>query len=254
MNICVILQSYFRNNRRTGLIVMELSKVTKLLRLMQLLSTNTGYSIDGLMEKTGLSRRNIYNYLDTFRQAGFAVMKTGATGNTYRLVPSSNTPDLAHITYFTEEEAAFLNMLTDSLGIGDGNAISERVKHKLASIYKYVPAIDNKEDRTRKKKDADIFAVTDNPSTQNRRPYRIKLLLDNSAKKALIEHYPLSRNGLRVDRGRWIWEGRTSNLEGVGRFVLSLTGHIQVLSDENLKRFLRNKADFLMRKYDNPPK
>ena len=113
---------------------MELSKVTKLLRLMQLLSTNTGYSIDGLMEKTGLSRRNIYNYLDTFRQAGFAVMKTGATGNTYRLVPSSNTPDLAHITYFTEEEAAFLNMLTDSLGIGDGNAISERVKHKLASI------------------------------------------------------------------------------------------------------------------------
>lgn len=232
---------------------MELSKVTKLLRLMQLLSTNTGYSIDGLMEKTGLSSRNIYNYLDTFRQAGFAVMKIGTDGNTYRLVPSSNTPDLRHITYFTEEEAAFLNRLTDALGIGDGNAISERLKHKLASIYKFVPAT-GKDDRPRKE-ETDIFACSDNRTTgQTYLPYHIKLLLDNFAKKALIEHFPLSIKNLRPDKSRWIWEGRISDLESVGRFVLSLTGHIQVLSDENLKRFLRNKAAFLMRKYDNPPK
>ena len=165
---------------------MELSKVTKLLRLMQLLSSSTGYSIDGLMEKTGLSRRNIYNYLDTFRQAGFAVMKTGTDGNTYRLVPSSNTPDLAHITYFTEEEAAFLNRLTDSLCIGDGNAISERVKRKLASIYRFVPAAD-KDDRPRKE-GTDIFACSDNRTTgQTYLPYHIKLLLDNFAKKALAQ-------------------------------------------------------------------
>ena len=45
------------------------------LRLIQLLSGNVNYTIDEIGEKLNLSRRTIYRYIDTFRSAGFAVMR-----------------------------------------------------------------------------------------------------------------------------------------------------------------------------------
>ena len=41
-----------------------------MLRIIQLLASNVEYSIDDLMERLDMSRRTVYHYLDTFKEAG----------------------------------------------------------------------------------------------------------------------------------------------------------------------------------------
>ena len=65
------MQKKLQNLHQT-LTAMDQPKVERLLRLIQLLSSNVEYSIDDLMERLGMSRRTIYRYLDTFKEAGFA--------------------------------------------------------------------------------------------------------------------------------------------------------------------------------------
>ena len=50
---------------------MDQPKLERLLRLMKLLTANTTYDIDQLAERLQMSRRTVYRYIDTFREAGF---------------------------------------------------------------------------------------------------------------------------------------------------------------------------------------
>lgn len=104
----------------------------RMLRLMQLLASNTHYSIDDLAEKLNMSYRTIYRYLDTFRSAGFAVTKLH--GNIYKLgaMPSGSV-DFDTLIYFSEEEAFLVNNLIDRLD--PTNALKVTLKRKLAAIY-----------------------------------------------------------------------------------------------------------------------
>lgn len=93
---------------------MEQPKVDRMLRMLQLLSGKEGYSVDDLMKQLGISRRTVYRYIDTFRNAGFAVVNTH--GNVWRLVTMKNKHgDLSRVVYFTEEETGVLNDMIDSL-------------------------------------------------------------------------------------------------------------------------------------------
>ena len=56
---------------------MDQPKVERMLRLMMLLSSGRNYSINELADKLDTSYRSIYRYLDTFKEAGFVVHKTG---------------------------------------------------------------------------------------------------------------------------------------------------------------------------------
>ena len=56
---------------------MDQSKLERLLRLMKLLTANTTYNIDQLAERLQMSRRTVYRYIDTFREAGFVIKKSG---------------------------------------------------------------------------------------------------------------------------------------------------------------------------------
>ena len=56
---------------------MDQSKLERLLRLMKLLTANTTYDIDQLAERLQMSRRTVYRYIDTFREAGFVIKKSG---------------------------------------------------------------------------------------------------------------------------------------------------------------------------------
>ena len=49
---------------------MDQPKLERLLRLMKLLTANTTYDIDQLAERLQMSRRTVYRYIDTFREAG----------------------------------------------------------------------------------------------------------------------------------------------------------------------------------------
>ena len=56
---------------------MDQPKIERMLRLMKMLTANTSYSVDEMAERLGMSRRTIYRYIDTFREAGFVIKKSG---------------------------------------------------------------------------------------------------------------------------------------------------------------------------------
>ena len=80
---------------------MDQPKLERLLRLMKLLTANTTYDIDQLAERLQMSRRTVYRYIDTFREAGFVIKKSG---NCIRLDKESpHFRDISQLVHFTEE-------------------------------------------------------------------------------------------------------------------------------------------------------
>lgn len=110
---------------------MDQPKLERMLRLMKLLTANTTYNVDQLAERLGMSRRTVYRYIDTFRDAGFVVKKTG---DCIRLDKASpHFKDISQLVHFTEEEAVILKNAIES--IDDTNLLKQNLKRKLYSVY-----------------------------------------------------------------------------------------------------------------------
>ena len=110
---------------------MDQPKLERLLRLMKLLTANTTYNVDQLADRLGMSRRTVYRYIDTFREAGFVVKKSG---DCIRLDKESpHFRDISQLVHFTEEEAAILKSAIEN--IDDDNLLKQNLKRKLYSVY-----------------------------------------------------------------------------------------------------------------------
>ena len=110
---------------------MDQPKLERLLRLMKLLTANTTYNVDQLAERLRMSRRTIYRYIDTFREAGFVIKKSG---DCIRLDKESpHFRDISQLVHFTEEEAVILKSAIES--IDDSNLLKQNLKRKLCSVY-----------------------------------------------------------------------------------------------------------------------
>ena len=110
---------------------MDQPKIERMLRLMKMLTANTSYSVDEMAERLDMSRRTIYRYIDTFREAGFVIKKSG---NCIRLDKESpHFKDISQLVHFTEEEAVILKRAIES--IDDTNLLKLNLKSKLYSIY-----------------------------------------------------------------------------------------------------------------------
>ncbi len=110
---------------------MDQPKLERLLRLMKLLTANTTYNVDQLAERLQMSRRTIYRYIDTFREAGFVVKKSG---DCIRLDKESpHFRDISQLVHFTEEEAQILKSAIEN--IDDTNLLKQNLKRKLYSVY-----------------------------------------------------------------------------------------------------------------------
>ena len=57
---------------------MDQPKVSRMLRLMKMMSGNISYTVDQLSEHLDMSQRTIYRYIDTFKQAGFVDRRSNA--------------------------------------------------------------------------------------------------------------------------------------------------------------------------------
>ena len=111
---------------------MDQPKISRILRLIVLLSGNRIYTVDELAEELQTSQRTIYRYIDTFKEAGFAVEKVD--DYKYRLVSiGKGIKDLRNIVYFSPEEAFIVNRLIDSLD--PSNSLKNELKRKLSAIY-----------------------------------------------------------------------------------------------------------------------
>jgi len=110
---------------------MDQPKIERLLRLMKLLTANTTYTVDDLAERLGMSRRTVYRYIDTFREAGFVVKRTG---DCIRLDKESpHFKEISQLVHFTEEEALILKRAIES--VDDTNLLKQNLKRKLYSVY-----------------------------------------------------------------------------------------------------------------------
>lgn len=98
---------------------------------MKLLTANTTYTVDQLAERLSMSRRTVYRYIDTFREAGFVIKKTD---DCIRLDKASpHFRDISQLVHFTEEEAVILKSAIES--IDDTNLLKQNLKRKLYSVY-----------------------------------------------------------------------------------------------------------------------
>ena len=110
---------------------MDQPKLERLLRLMKLLTANTTYNVDQLAERLHMSRRTVYRYIDTFREAGFVIKKSGEHIRLDKESP--HFQDISQLIHFTEEEAVILKRAIEN--IDDTNLLKQNLKRKLYSVY-----------------------------------------------------------------------------------------------------------------------
>lgn len=112
---------------------MDQPKIERMLRLMMALTSNRRYSIADLADKLEMSQRTIYRYLDTFREAGFVIKKTG---DIFRIDKSSPYfKEISELVHFTDEEAYILKKAIES--IDENNLLKQNLKKKLYSVYDF---------------------------------------------------------------------------------------------------------------------
>ncbi len=98
---------------------------------MKMLTANVDYTVDDLAKRLDMSRRTIYRYIDTFREAGFVIKKRG---DCIRLDKESpHFKEISQLVHFTEEEAVILRRAIES--IDDTNLLKTNLKRKLYSVY-----------------------------------------------------------------------------------------------------------------------
>ena len=110
---------------------MDQPKIERMLRLMKMLTANTTYTVDQIAERLDMSRRTIYRYIDTFREAGFVIKKSGSHIRLDKESP--HFKDISQLVHFTEEEAVILKRAIES--IDDTNLLKQNLKRKLYSVY-----------------------------------------------------------------------------------------------------------------------
>lgn len=98
---------------------------------MKLLTANTTYNVDQLAERLDMSRRTVYRYIDTFREAGFVIKKSGEHIRLDKESPHFR--DISQLVHFTEEEAMILKSAIES--IDNTNLLKQNLKRKLYSVY-----------------------------------------------------------------------------------------------------------------------
>lgn len=98
---------------------------------MKLLTANTRYSVDELAERLGMSRRTVYRYIDTFREAGFVIKRSGEYVRLDKESP--HFKDISQLVHFTDEEAVIIRQSIES--IDDTNVLKSELRRKLLSIY-----------------------------------------------------------------------------------------------------------------------
>lgn len=111
---------------------MDHGRIVRLLRLMELLSSNVDYTTQELMDRLEISRRSIFRYLESFKSAGFTMKKKGAS--VHKLLSNNcHKIDLSQLIHLSEEEAYLLHNLLGTLTSDCQVAIN--LEKKLTALF-----------------------------------------------------------------------------------------------------------------------
>lgn len=111
---------------------MDLARIYRLLRMMQLLSSNVDYTTTELKERLEISERSIFRYLEVFKDAGYALHKKDKNIHKLYKMPADFI-DLKDLVYISSEEAHILHTLLMSI-TGDSQ-VQINLEQKLAALY-----------------------------------------------------------------------------------------------------------------------
>jgi len=114
---------------------MDQPRIVRELQLLMLLANNRYMNKEEICERFGFCERTFFRYLDTFREAGFAVKRDDY--NVYKLETSANkmSRHLRDLLHFTEEEELTLRYAIDS--IESTTKSKEQLKKKLYALYDF---------------------------------------------------------------------------------------------------------------------
>ncbi|TRZ52014.1 WYL domain-containing protein [bacterium] len=89
----------------------------------------------------------------------------------------------------------------------------------------------------------DVFRV------YGKQKFPVKLRLSLTAYNLLIEEFPLSGSFIRkVNDQEYLYDGWVTSWDGIGRFVMGLSGEVEVISPKAFKTFLLGKAEGFINK------
>lgn len=111
---------------------MDLARIYRLLKLMQLLSSNVDYTTPELKDRLEISERSIFRYLEVFKDAGYALHKKDKNIHKLYKMPADFI-DLKDLVYISSEEAHILHTLLMSI-TGDSQ-VQINLEQKLAALY-----------------------------------------------------------------------------------------------------------------------
>lgn len=121
---------------------MRHDKLERELRLLLLLIENHHYTVPEICDKIGISRRNLYYYLEFFRDAGFKVENRRPYYSIRKDSPWFSKLDAA--VHFTEDEAILMRRILEKAD--DRSQQVQQLMHKLNKLYD-LDIVDNVEMR-----------------------------------------------------------------------------------------------------------
>lgn len=142
---------------------MRHDKLERELDLLLLLTENRHYDVETLCQRLAISRRMFYYYLESFRDWGFIVEKSGRCYSIDRESPYLKR--LFETINFTEEEA--LTLLSILNKVGEENALAQRIRYKLNRFYD--------------------FHILDNPALRERVAHCVSVLYDAIKRKRVVK-------------------------------------------------------------------
>ena len=110
---------------------MERTRLDRVFRLINLMIGSSRYTVKELARKAGVNRRTVYRYIQSFRDCGFSVIKSGEC---YSLARDRGfIRDIVQLVHFTDEEACVFYRMLHSL---DANSLMKQtLKRKLEVVY-----------------------------------------------------------------------------------------------------------------------
>lgn len=290
---------------------MRHDKLERELGLLLLLTENRHHDVETLCQRLSISSRMFYYYLESFRDWGFIVEKSGRCYSIDRESPYLKR--LFETINFTEEEA--LTMLSILNKVGEENALAQRIRYKLNRFYDFHildnPALrervahcvsvlydaikrkrvvkimdyasphsdtvsdrvvepflllndnndvrcyelssgENKTFKLSRMRDVIMLDLSWSHEARHKQVFTdifmfsgeerfpVAVRLDRLAYQVFVEEYPRAAHAVtQEDAAHYVLRTEVVSYRGIGRFVLGLYDHVEVLGDEGFQAYVR---------------
>lgn len=170
----------------------------------------------------GRNAQNVNALLEAMTQRRQVVLRDYASSNTGvvrdRVVePFGFTTNYVQVWCYEVDSG--LNKIFKTSRIGSVDILDDTWQHAESHEQGYI----------------DIFRMT------GFEQHRVCIRLGMMAHNLLLEEYPLAERDIVQQGDSWLLDTKVCNYRGVGRFVLGLMDDVEVLENEEFKKYLRTK-------------